>query len=87
VNELVTNAFKHAFPDGHRGEIVVGLEAEAGAILVTVADDGVGLPSDERLADTKSLGLQLVPLLVEQLRGQIAIERDGGTRFRLRIPV
>lgn len=85
VNELVTNAFKHAFPDGRAGEIAIALETvEAAEIVLAVADNGVGLPKDFDLGEVKSLGLQLVPLLVDQLGGRLAIESAEGTRFLLR---
>lgn len=84
VNELVTNAFKHAFPGRSAGEIVIDLQAEGtGSIVLSVADDGVGLPADFELESIRSLGLQLVPLLVDQLGGCLAIERQAGTRFRI----
>jgi two-component sensor histidine kinase len=87
VNELVTNAFKHAFPGEDRGEIVIGLSEDGdGRIECTVADNGVGLPDDARLAQSTSLGLQLVPLFVDQLHGAMTIERAGGTRFCVGFP-
>ncbi len=82
VNELVTNAFKHAFPDGRSGKIAIELDTGEGEeIILAVADDGVGLPAGFDLDAVKSLGLQLVPLLVDQLGGRLAVEGDGGTRF------
>lgn len=87
VNELVTNAFKHAFSGKRRGEIVVQLARhDDGGISLEVADDGIGLPSGFDLAALPSLGLQLVQLLVDQLHGSLAVERNGGTRFAIRFP-
>jgi PAS domain S-box-containing protein len=87
VNELVTNAFKHAFPDQRQGVITIGLNAAAeGGAVLSVGDDGVGLPVGFDLDAVKSLGLRLVPLLVEQLNGNMTLERDGGCRFVLRFP-
>lgn len=87
VNELVSNAFKHAFPGGRGGEIVVGLEVEpSGSICLSVSDDGVGLPPGFDMTSVKSLGLQLVPLLAEQLHGTVTIEPGPGSRFVLRLP-
>ena len=87
VNELVTNSFKHAFPGTRRGEIVIELrEGSDGQIYFSVADDGIGLPSEKDLVQSSSLGLQLVPLFVEQLHGTLEIERQGGTRFCIRFP-
>ncbi len=87
VNELLTNAFKHAFPAEREGEIVIELcEDSDGMICFSISDDGVGLPSEEDLAKRSSLGLQLVPLFVEQLHGVLDIERGNGVRFTIRFP-
>ena len=87
VNELLTNAFKHAFPAGREGEIMIELREDGdGTIRFSVADDGVGLPSDADLEKSSSLGLQLVPLFVEQLHGVLEIERGNGARFSIRFP-
>lgn len=87
VNELVTNAYKHAFPGQRHGEIVIELREEGEErILLAVADDGIGLPPESVLARSSSLGLQLVQLFVEQLHGILLIERVGGTRFCFTFP-
>jgi predicted ATPase/two-component sensor histidine kinase len=80
VNELVSNALKHAFPEGRTGSINVELrpDGEGRAVLV-VADDGVGLPAELDIARSDSLGLRLVGDLAEQLHGSVAITRHGGT--------
>lgn len=84
VNELVTNAFKHGFPDGRRGEISIEMKAVGDELELVVADDGVGLPAELDPATVNSLGLQLVALLVDQLGGRFSLERRPGTRFTLR---
>ena len=86
VNELVSNSFKHAFPDGRRGEIRVELRAvSGGSAMLAVGDDGVGI--DVRIgADSGSLGLQLLPLFVEQLHGTLRRSAGPGTRFELHFP-
>lgn len=87
VNELVTNSFKHGFPGERRGEIAIKLTADQdGQICFSVSDNGVGLPPETELAQHSSLGLQLVPLFVEQLHGSLMIERDSGTRFSVAFP-
>ena len=59
INELVTNALKHAFPGGRRGEVVVSLESSGDAeVQLTVRDNGVGMPQDLDLQRPKSLGLE-----------------------------
>jgi len=82
VNELVTNAFEHAFPDGREGTITVSLcMDDAGTHVLSVSDDGVGFPEDLDFRNTKSLGLQLVTALVNQLDGTIDLSRENGTAF------
>lgn len=83
VNELVTNAIKHAFPDGRRGTITItAQETPEGRVSVAVHDDGVGLPADFAAGQAPSLGLQLVHLLADQLEATWTISRDAGTAFR-----
>jgi PAS domain S-box-containing protein len=85
VNELISNALKHAFPGDRRGEIRVGLfsEPDGATVVLSVADDGVGIPDDVDLGKTSTLGLQLVTLLSDQLGGKIAMRRSNPTEFVL----
>lgn len=87
VNELVSNSLKHAFPPG-RGqpdEIEIKLRsASEDLFLLTVRDNGVGLPAGIDPKQAPSLGLRLVEMLIGQMRGQLDIERDGGTAFKIR---
>lgn len=89
VNELVTNAIKHAFPNGRAGRIGITADAgPAGSIVLSFEDDGVGIPRGVRLGQQGTLGFQLVPLLAAQLDASIDIEagRAGGARFVVNIP-
>lgn len=84
VNELVSNALKHAFPNGRAGRIQVRVEPQGGGRhVLRVSDDGVGLPRavDVECADT--LGLQLVSDLTQQLRGTLSVCRERGTSFSI----
>ncbi len=82
LNELASNALKHAFPDGRMGEIRIGLsENDVRQVTLTVGDDGVGLPEGLDLYETDSLGLQLVVTLVNQLGGTIVLDSSEGTEF------
>jgi PAS domain S-box-containing protein len=84
INELVSNALKHAFPEGRTGQITLELRAAAdGQRTLQVADNGVGLPAGIDFRHTKTLGLKLVFNLVDQLNGTLEVERAGGTTFRL----
>jgi two-component sensor histidine kinase len=84
VNELVSNAFKHAFAGGRSGEVRVDLERNSGRQLILwVSDNGSGFPAELDYRNTESLGLQLVTTLVDQLAGTIELDRAGGTRFKI----
>lgn len=87
VNELISNSLKHAFPDDLAGQINVRLDSEDKYFILTTSDNGVGLPKKFRLRQTKSLGLQLVQALTNQLKGSIKIDRRKGTRFRIKFPI
>ncbi len=84
VNELVSNALKHAFPNGHGGEVRVSLKEQEGQrITLSVGDNGVGFPEDLDFRNVPSLGLQLISTLVGQLQGTIELKRDKGTEFQI----
>jgi two-component sensor histidine kinase len=88
VNELVSNALKHAFPGNRRGSIEIDLaRGEDGTVLLSVSDDGIGIPEQVDIANATTLGLQLVSLLAEQLGAEIAIQRVKPTRIGLRLMV
>jgi predicted ATPase/two-component sensor histidine kinase len=84
INELVSNALKHAFPDGQAGRVRIELRplGRQRHVLV-VSDDGVGLPLDLDFGRVDSLGLQLVHDLTEQLHGTVSMSRDSGTTFTI----
>ncbi len=90
LNELISNALKHAFPDGRSGGIRIEARIEtqnqAGRVDLTVADDGVGVPEDLATRKTKTLGLQIVEILARQLRGTWELKRAAGTSFHLSFP-
>ncbi len=87
VSELVSNALKHAFPDGRQGQILVQLHlGPGGQCALVVGDDGIGLPEDLDLETTESLGLHLVNRLVAQLEGSIDLDRSGGTTHKITFP-
>jgi two-component sensor histidine kinase len=84
LNELVSNALKHAFPNGRDGEVRIDLRADDDQRLtLTVSDDGIGLPEGLDVHNTNSLGLQLVDTLVRQLDGTMEIHGQGGTEFKI----
>lgn len=84
INELISNAFKHAFPEGRKGEITIDFRPDAdNRLTLVVSDTGIGLPKDIDISNSKTLGLQLIKDLVDQLGGTLNIERDGGATFRI----
>lgn len=84
VNELLTNAFKYAFPEGRTGEVTLGLLRQPdGSIALSISDDGVGLPEDFETRSRQSLGLQLVGDLCQQLGGAYSVSRTPRTRFEV----
>jgi two-component sensor histidine kinase len=87
VNELVTNAIKHAFPDGRSGVVRVTLRKEAdGAVVAVVEDDGIGLPTAD--VPREGLGRTLVPALAAQVGGSVEeyVPPGGGRGVRIRVP-
>jgi two-component sensor histidine kinase len=88
INELVTNALKHAFPNGNGGEIRIGLQTSPNnQLTITIRDNGVGFPLTTDLSQSKSLGLQLVNTLVSQLEGVITMQQQDGAEFRITLPI
>lgn len=84
VNELVTNALKHAFPHGRPGVVTVRYAKEAGGTVLEVADNGVGIGAERAGADAvRHLGLRLIDGFADQLNGRIEFASAGGTRARL----
>jgi two-component sensor histidine kinase len=86
VNELVSNAIKHAYP-GAQCRIWATLSRKSGSILLTVRDEGIGLPADFDLNTGRRLGMRLVNAFTKQLRGTLqAVRRNPGTEFVVTIP-
>lgn len=83
INELVSNSLKYAFPHGE-GEIYVSLmHYEGNRYLLTINDNGIGLPKEIDFKNTQSLGFRLVNNLTNQLEGEIELDRTNGTTFRI----
>lgn len=84
VTELVSNAYKHGFPNGGPGQINVSVaRVDDETLRVRIADNGRGLPADFEPARVRSLGMNLVHMLVQQLRGEMTIQRCPGAGFDL----
>jgi two-component sensor histidine kinase len=85
TTELVTNALKHAFPDGRRGEILVRFGCRGSQCTLVVSDDGVGLASKQSDLQSRS-GLRLVSSLALQLGAELRETIGPGTTVHLQFP-
>jgi two-component sensor histidine kinase len=83
--EILTNAFKHAFPEGRAGAVVVTAIHENGHGVLTIADNGVGLPA--QTGAKRSLGLTIIGKLVDQIGGSVEKPAAGESTFRIRFPI
>jgi PAS domain S-box-containing protein len=83
IHELVSNALKHAFPDGRNGNITIDFYREGENSVLRIGDNGIGLPAGLDYQSTESLGLQLVNALTQQLRGTISVNAAEGTAFTI----
>jgi len=81
INELVSNAIKHAFKHCETGEIRIVLNKQEDNYILTIKDNGIGLSEDIQPENSKSLGFMLVNALVTQLEGKISVEIKKGTSF------
>ena len=86
LNELVSNACKHAFVNGQRGQITITIRPDGDQIQMSVADNGTGLPPGFDYRRGSSLGMKLVGGLVRQLRGSIEFGSGSGTTALVRLP-
>jgi PAS domain S-box-containing protein len=84
LTELLTNAFKHAFPQGRKGTIAVSLDREDHQAIMVVRDDGVGVSGTTL---ERPLGLGLVRALADQVDGRIDVDSSPGTAFRVTFPI
>jgi two-component sensor histidine kinase/sensor domain CHASE-containing protein len=87
INELLSNALKHAFPGGRKGRVRLGLRrGEGDTLVLTVSDDGIGFPSDIDVRAPRTLGLRIVNILAAQIGGSLDLRTAGGTTFTLAFP-
>ncbi len=86
INELVTNALKHAFAPGTAGTVTVGFHTSNDRHVLTVTDDGIGLPAELTRPGSDSLGMSLVSALVTQLEGKMTVAATNGTVFTIGFP-
>jgi two-component sensor histidine kinase len=87
INELVSNALKHAFPGGRKGTVRLSLRrAGDGTLALAVSDDGVGMPAGLDVRSPRTLGLRIVNILAAQIRASIEAGPGPGTTITLTFP-
>ncbi len=84
VNELVTNAYKHAFAGKDSGEINVDITQRDKIIVLQVSDNGIGMPDNFSLGNQSTIGFSLIYQLTKQLEADFELKRNNGSTFQLR---
>jgi len=87
INELVTNCFKHAFPNGAGGQLdIIMFKDENSRFVLKISDTGPGLGKEVSFPEGGSLGFQLISALTKQLRGEVTITSEAGATFLISFP-
>ncbi len=87
LNELISNALKHAFVAGQSGTVAISLKRQApDRLALAVCDDGRGFPAGFDWRQSPNFGLHLVSILMDQVQGQLEVETGQGVAFRLTVP-
>ncbi|MGX5857059.1 tetratricopeptide repeat-containing sensor histidine kinase [Dyadobacter jiangsuensis] len=87
LNEAITNSLKYAFPDGREGKIQISFEqTDPQELLLTIADDGIGLSSHINIDQVNTFGLKLIRGLSEDLDGTFQVYNAGGTKLSITFP-
>ena len=81
VNEIVTNSLKHAFPNERKGEVKIDIKMDGENYVMKISDNGIGIPGNINFDEEKSMGVQLIKMLTEQLDAKVEINRDYGTEY------
>jgi two-component sensor histidine kinase len=84
INEVITNSYKHAFPDKKEGVILLNVFTSGNDIKLEIIDNGVGFNNED--IREGSLGIDIINGLAEQLNGRVKFENDNGTKFTLTLP-
>jgi two-component sensor histidine kinase len=88
VNEILSNAYKHAFKGRKNGKIEISVVQENGQIRMTIRDNGVGLPDNFDIGRSNSLGITLIRTIVQhQLKGSLMFKSQHGTKISMEFPV
>ena len=87
VQELLSNALKHAFPDGSHGRVMIEIDEQPGErVRLAVCDNGAGMRPGVDINRPTTMGLQLVHSLARQLNSPVKLQQDAGTAFEFVFP-
>lgn len=86
INELVSNALRHAYPDNSEGALHISMRKKEGNITLVVSDNGVGMPEYFTIGCTKTLGMTLVDTLAQQLCGTVNLFNNDGATIQITFP-
>ena len=88
INEILNNSYNHAFPGERAGKINIRFHADqlSGMHVLTMADNGIGIPDIENLQNVKSMGLQVVQILCNQIEATLVVVNDPGASFTISFP-
>jgi two-component sensor histidine kinase len=86
VNEIISNTMKYAYPDSGAGKIHIALEHENKNSILTVSDNGIGIPTEKISKIDNSYGMQLIYLFTQQIEGTININNNNGTKYTIKFP-
>jgi len=85
LNELISNALKHAFPDGNSGVIKINVFENNDGLLLSVIDNGVGIQSEDSFVNSDSFGFHLIKAFQRKLQADLEISGTNGTSISLLI--
>ncbi len=86
VNEIISNSFKHAFPDKKSGNIYCNVWLDGPDCVIEISNDGISPESDFNLVNYETLGISLILSLTEQLGGKIVINKENGLSYTISFP-
>lgn len=87
MNELLVNAYMHAFKGKKNGAIYIEIKQNDEKIFLTVRDNGIGMPAHFELSGQETLGMKLIQLLTRQLQGEFSVDSQEKTGFILQVPI
>lgn len=87
INEIISNSLKHAFPNNKKGTITINMKTEKKYLILTIKDNGIGLPKNVDIDNTNTLGMTLIKSLINQLNGSLQLKNTTGTTYTLTIPL